>query len=125
MFGPTLIPETTTSGRSSSRSSMPSTTQSAGVPFVAQVGASSPGIVARTARSGLCNVIACPVALRSCSGATTATGTTEAFCFLGRGGGNEDHNVTHDGVGLERGDVGVDDSDGCVSEANLHDRGGP
>src|SRR5579864_1454759 len=72
-FAPALMPDTTTSGGSVSRSSTASTTQSAGVPFVAHAGRSRPGSEVRVARSGLCSVIAWLAALRSCSGATTNT----------------------------------------------------
>src|SRR5579884_1936037 len=71
------MPEMTTSGGFPRRSSTANTTQSAGVPLVAQAGTPVSARSTRVALSGLCSVMEWLAALRSCSGATTEVSATE------------------------------------------------
>ncbi|MDX1649606.1 MAG: hypothetical protein R3263_07110, partial [Myxococcota bacterium] len=83
---PTLMPETTISGRSSKRACTPSWVQSAGCPLTAAT--STPPRVTRSTATSAWRVMALPIQLSSPAGATARTGASpESACTsAGRAG---------------------------------------
>src|SRR5205807_3276514 len=72
-FGPVLIPETTSRGRSGASPRKPSATQSDGEPSLENAGWRVPGSVISVTRSGRSSVLVWPAAVQLRFGAITHT----------------------------------------------------
>src|SRR5947207_15255520 len=75
-FGPVLMPETTSRGRSGARPRKPSATQSEGEPSLEKPVRREPGSVIGVTRNGRSSVLVCPAAVQLRFGAITHTSST-------------------------------------------------
>src|SRR5437660_3528777 len=75
-FGPVLMPDTTSRGRSGARPKRPSATQSEGVPSLEYALRRVPGRVISVTRSGRSSVLVWPAAVQFRLGAITHTAST-------------------------------------------------